>query len=503
MLSRFLKDGSENQEILGAHAEFVKSSDLKDLLPHGFGIHHAGLARVDRQLIEKLFAEKHIQNVREACSWLGYTYLYIRMLRNPTLYGLSADIMETDKTLDKRRVDLVHSAANLLDRNNLIKLDEKMELAKLIDRVPIPVKESLAEPSAKINVLLQAYISRLKLEGLSLSSDMVYIRQNAGRLVHALFEIVLKRGWAQLAEKALNLSDFQWDDKLHGYVEPFWLIVEDNGYLHEGLNDLDQELVTQLFLGGRIQKTSNMPWILTWSFMYRQLTKNPNYYNLQGVSHRHLSEHLSELVETVLNDLESTNCLAIEENMYLKTLNLGLIASYYYVSYTTIERFSSMLTQKTKMKGLLEILAFASEYAELPSRSGEEESIKWLVRHQRFSIEKARYDNPHVKANTLLQCHFSRRTVRGDLAADQREILLSAPRLLQAMVDVASSNGWLTLALNAMELSQMVIQGMWDRDPVLLQLPHFTEELARRCQENEGKAIESIFDLAELSTHEM
>ena len=58
-----------------------------------------------------------------------------------------------------------------------VRQDEKMELAKLLDRVPIPVKESLEEPSAKINVLLQAYISRLKLEGLSLSSDMVYIRQ--------------------------------------------------------------------------------------------------------------------------------------------------------------------------------------------------------------------------------------------------------------------------------------------------------------------------------------
>jgi len=29
--------------------------------------------------------------------------------------------------------------------------------------------------------------------------------QSAGRLLRALFEIVLKRGWAQLADKALNL----------------------------------------------------------------------------------------------------------------------------------------------------------------------------------------------------------------------------------------------------------------------------------------------------------
>ncbi|CAO2183145.1 unnamed protein product [Urochloa humidicola] len=1251
-VSRFLKNESASQEILCTDAELVKNNDLKDLLPYGFAIHHAGMARVDRELVEELFADKHIQvlvstatlawgvnlpahtviikgtqiynpekgawtelspldvmqmlgragrpqydthgegiiltshselklylslmnqqlpiesqfiskladqlnaeivlgtiqNAQEACSWLCYTYLYIRMLRDPTLYGLPADILDSDKTLDERRADLIHSAANLLDRNNLIKYDrktgyfqvtdlgriasyyyishatistyneylkptmgdielcrlfslseefqyvgvrqdEKMELAKLLDHVPIPVKESLEEPSAKINILLQAYISRLKLEGLSLSSDMVYIRQSAGRLLRALFEIVLKRGWAQLAEKALNLCkmvdkqmwsvqtplrqfpgipkeilmklekielaweryydlssqeigelirypkmgrqlhkcihqlpklnlsahvqpftrtvlgfeltitpDFQWDDRVHGYVEPFWVIVEDNdgehiihheyfmlkkqyvdedhtlsftvpiyeplppqyfvrvvsdkwlgsqtilpvcfrhlilpekyapqtelldlqplpvsalrnaryeglysafkhfnpiqtqvftvtynsddsvlvaaptgsgkticaefavlrnhqravsgesnmrvvyiapiealakeryrdweqkfgefakvveltgetavdlklldkgeiiistpekwdalsrrwkqrkhiqqvslfivdelhllgsdkghvlevivsrmrhisshigsnirivalsaslanakdlgewigatshglfnfppavrpvpleihiqgvdianfearvqamtkptytaitrhakngkpalvyvptrkharltaldlcgyssvdaggtpfllgsedemdtftrgveeetlkntlkcgvGYLHEGLSELDRELVTQLFLGGRIQvcvASSTMCWgrqlpahlvvvmgtqyydgrenactdypitdllqmmghasrplqdnsgkcvilchaprkeyykkflfeafpvesnlhhflhdhmnaevvvgvvenkqdavdYLTWTFMYRRLTKNPNYYNLQDVNHRHLSDHLSELVETVLNDLESSKCVAIEEDMYLKPLNLGLIASYYYVSYTTIERFSSMLTQKTKMKGLLEILASASEYAELPDRPGEEELIERLVHHQRFSIEKPKYGDPHVKANALLQVHFSRHTVVGNLAADQREILLSSHRLLHAIVDVISSNGWLSLALNAMELSQMMTQGMWDRDSVLLQVPHFTKDLVRRCQENEGKAIESVFDLAEMGIDEM
>lgn len=45
------------------------------------------------------------------------------------------------------------------------------------DRVPIPVKESMDDPSAKINVLLQAYISQLKLEGFALVSDMVRHRQ--------------------------------------------------------------------------------------------------------------------------------------------------------------------------------------------------------------------------------------------------------------------------------------------------------------------------------------
>ncbi|CAK9317814.1 unnamed protein product [Citrullus colocynthis] len=209
-----------------------------------------------------------------------------------------------------------------------VRQDEKVELAKLLERVPIPIKENLEEPSAKINVLLQAYISRLKLEGLSLTSDMVFITQSAGRLMRALFEIVLKQGWAQLAVKALNLCkmvskrmwgvhsplrqfygipndiimklekkdlaweryydlssqelgelvhapkmgrtphkfihqlpklnlaahvqpitrtvlrveltitpDFQWEDKVHGYVESFWVLLEDNDgefiYHHE------------------------------------------------------------------------------------------------------------------------------------------------------------------------------------------------------------------------------------------------------------------------------
>lgn len=78
-------------------------------------------------------------------------------------------------------------------------------MAKLLERVPIPIKESVDDPSAKINVLLQAYISQLKLDGFALVSDMVYVTQSAGRILRAMFEICLKRGWAGLTHKALAL----------------------------------------------------------------------------------------------------------------------------------------------------------------------------------------------------------------------------------------------------------------------------------------------------------
>lgn len=32
-----------------------------------------------------------ISNVSDAMNWLSYTYLYVRMLQNPTLYGFSVN----------------------------------------------------------------------------------------------------------------------------------------------------------------------------------------------------------------------------------------------------------------------------------------------------------------------------------------------------------------------------------------------------------------------------
>ena len=48
---------------------------------------------------------------------------------------------------------------------------------------------------------------------------------------------------------------------------------------------------------------------LTWTFYYRRLAKNPNYYDLRGASHRHVSDHLSELVARDARDLEDAGCV--------------------------------------------------------------------------------------------------------------------------------------------------------------------------------------------------
>ncbi|KAG6465783.1 hypothetical protein O3G_MSEX015385, partial [Manduca sexta] len=167
--------------------------------------------------------------------------------------------------------------------------------------------------------------------------------------------------------------------------------------LHDHMN---AEIVTKT-----IENKQDAVDYLTWTFLYRRLTQNPNYYNLQGVTHR------------VAHKPAATSGGAVK------------------------------------------------------------------------------YNEPHVKAHVLLQAHLSRMQLPAELQADTALVLTKAIRLIQACVDVVSSSGWLSPAVAAMELAQMVTQAMWAKDSYLRQLPHFTPELVQRCAE---KNVETVFDVMEL-----
>lgn len=264
-----------------------------------------------------------VQNVKDAVTWLGYTYLYIRMHRQPTLYGVTYDKHKEDPLLESYRADLIHTAAVQLDRSGLMKYDrksghfqvtelgriashyyctnetmqtynqllkptlteielfrvfslsgefknitvreeEKLELQKLMERVPIPIKESMEEPSAKVNVLLQAYISQLKLEGFALISDMVYVTQSAARLLRAIFEIVLHRGWAQLTDKCLVLCKMidrrMWQSmsplrQFRKMPEEIVKKIEKKNFPWERLYDLEPNEIGELIRVPKLGKT--------------------------------------------------------------------------------------------------------------------------------------------------------------------------------------------------------------------------------------------------------
>jgi pre-mRNA-splicing helicase BRR2 len=259
-----------------------------------------------------------------------------------------------------------------------------------------------------------------------------------------------------------------------------------DSYLHDPLN---AEVVTKT-----VSSMQDAIDYLTWSFLYRRLPQNPTYYGLRGTSNVFLSEYLSEMIETVIGDLEESKCCSMSEEGDISPLNLGMIAAYYYVQYRTIELIASSVTEKTKIRGIMEILSAAWEFSEFPIRFGEDRTLKSLARTLPYTPpDGANYD-ANTKALILLQCHFSRKVIGADLRSDQKSMLKEAVNLVQSIVDVISSNGWLKPALAAMELSQMLVQGLWNKDHVLKQVPHFTEEIIGRCR-NHDEPVETVFDI--------
>jgi pre-mRNA-splicing helicase BRR2 len=60
-IGQILRSDAGSREALNTEAESVNDRELKDLLPYGFGIHHAGMSRPDRTSVEDLFNDGLIQ----------------------------------------------------------------------------------------------------------------------------------------------------------------------------------------------------------------------------------------------------------------------------------------------------------------------------------------------------------------------------------------------------------------------------------------------------------
>lgn len=232
----------------------------------------------------------------------------------------------------------------------------------------------------------------------------------------------------------------------------------------------------------------------TYTYFYRRLLANPSWYGLNDVTHDGLSAFLSELVENTLKDLQSANIIELDEDDdSITPLNPCRIAAYYNISYFTMQTLLLSLSGKTKLKGLLEIVSSATEYDDLQIRRHEDSILRRIYDRVPVKLAEAAFDDPHFKAFVLLQAHFSRMALPVDLAKDQEMVLKKVLNLLSAAVDVLSSEGHLN-AMRAMELSQMVVQAMWDRDSALKQIPHFDDRAVGIAQKAGIDDIDSFMN---------
>jgi pre-mRNA-splicing helicase BRR2 len=221
----------------------------------------------------------------------------------------------------------------------------------------------------------------------------------------------------------------------------------------------------------------------TFSYFYRRLLANPSYYGLTSTTHDDLGQYMSDLIETTLRELSESKIIDYdEEDGSVAPQNAAMIAAYYNISYITMQTFLLSLSARTKLKGILEIVTSATEFETIQMRRHEESLLRRIYDRIPVKMSQPVYDSPHFKAFVLLQAHFSRMQLPIDLSKDQEVLLSRVLGLLSAMVDILSSDGHLN-AMNAMEMSQMVIQAMWDRDSPLKQIPHFIPEVVKVANE--------------------
>jgi pre-mRNA-splicing helicase BRR2 len=222
---------------------------------------------------------------------------------------------------------------------------------------------------------------------------------------------------------------------------------------------------------------------MTYTYFYRRLLANPSFYGLTDVSHEGLSTFLSELVENTLKELSEAKIIDLdEEDDSISPLNAAMISAYYNISFITMQTFLLSLSARTKLKGILEIVTSATEFESIQMRRHEDHILRRVYDRVPVKMAEPAYDSPHFKAFVLLQAHFSRMQLPIDLAKDQEVIVGKVLNLLSACVDVLSSEGHLN-AMNAMEMSQMTVQAMWDRDSPLKQIPHFTTDVVNVANE--------------------
>lgn len=207
-----------------------------------------------------------VTNVTEAVTWLSYTYLYVRMKKNPMVYAMDHNEPIDDPLLGRKRHDIIVTAAQRLAKCQMIIFDENtgyltpkdlgriasnfyikhtsieifndfmkprmteadvlsmMSLSSEFDNIKsrdtehkelkglldgscaCDIRGGTESTHGKVNILLQSYISNARIDDFALVSDCAYVAQNAGRIARALFEIALNRNWGPTAYILLSIN---------------------------------------------------------------------------------------------------------------------------------------------------------------------------------------------------------------------------------------------------------------------------------------------------------
>ncbi|CCD23111.1 RNA helicase NDAI_0B00770 [Naumovozyma dairenensis CBS 421] len=221
---------------------------------------------------------------------------------------------------------------------------------------------------------------------------------------------------------------------------------------------------------------------LNWTFFFRRAHHNPTYYNIEvDTGDAGVSKHLSELIDSTLENLKESRCISIHGTDIEPTPFLS-VASYYYISHKTIRLLLKQIYNKATFRDVLKWLSLAVEYDDLAVRGGETIMNVELSAQSRYSGESTFTGewelpifDPHVKAFLLLQAYLSRADLPiADYIQDTVSVLEQSLRILQAYIDVASELGYFETVLTMIKVMQCIKQGCWYEDDQTSTLPGCT-----------------------------
>ncbi|KAG0132069.1 putative RNA helicase [Tuber indicum] len=239
-------------------------------------------SRFTERIVDNLNAEVAlgtVTSIEEGIQWLGYSYMFVRWKKNPLVYGIGWQELSDDPHLYSQRKQLIVKAARRLQQTQMIIFDEKTQslTPKNIGRIasdfyilnnsveifnnmmksqateadiltmlslsgefdniqsrdtesqelenlrktvcPCQVGGAKDSPHAKVNILLQSYISKANLDDFALVSDSAYVAQNSARICRALFHIALNRRWGNLCQVLLSICK-SIEKKIWSYQHP-------------------------------------------------------------------------------------------------------------------------------------------------------------------------------------------------------------------------------------------------------------------------------------------
>lgn len=241
------------------------------------------------------------------------------------------------------------------------------------------------------------------------------------------------------------------------------------------------------------------------TFFYIRLRKNPELYRkIIGNSYKideklDLDEYIAEICRKLLSEMQEYDLLYFEaKNNIIKSLDLGVEMSRYYVEFLTIKRlfaeFNDTNDLNNSMEKILKTLSQANEYEKFRSKLEERGKLKILNEKNKYKIKGAisTYDK---KTFVLLQSWIQRENIDDwELVRDTTEIINYYWRILSCFKKFFIKKKQANSLINTLRLNKYIRCKTWNDNSanILRQIPGIGEKLAKILIENKLDTFEKI-----------